>query len=174
MCESHDDASSHEEADPSDEPPVGLLVCRDAVGGSDLAGTGDLDLDDGVLDQRFALGGGAVVEDPVDVFGDVVEFGVRGRCRCAREAVGEFIAARPSRATSIMIAKSRTPTSLLRSTLSSSRWTSVDVMDRGGRAAKRQPPTGGTAVPNRSGVMPCKYRNLRTENDKGPFGPTVF
>jgi hypothetical protein len=70
---------------------------------------------------------------------------------------------RPSRAISVMIAKLRMPTGLPRSQLSSSRWTSAAVMVGGGRVAKRHPPTGGTAVPSGSGVMPCRYKNLRIE-----------
>ena len=61
-----------------------------------------------------------------------------------------------------MIAKSRTPRDVPRSQLSSSLSTSAAVI-LGGRAAKRHPPTGGTAVPSRNGVMPCKYRNRRIE-----------
>jgi hypothetical protein len=70
-----------------------------------------------------------------------------------------------------MIAKSRTPTSPPPSVLSSKRWTSVAASAGGGKAASRQPPTGGTAVPSRSGVMPCKYRNLNTERSSAtrPF-----
>ncbi len=68
---------------------------------------------------------------------------------------------KPSRAISVMIAKLRMPTGLPRSQLSSTRWTSAAVMVGGGRVAKRHPPTGGTAVPSGSGVMPCQLVSFR-------------
>ena len=68
----------------------------------------------------------------------------------------------PSRATSTMIAKFQTPRDVPRAQLSSSLTASAAVI-LGCRAAKRHPPTGGTAVPSRNGVMSCKYRNRRIE-----------
>ena len=69
----------------------------------------------------------------------------------------------PSRAISVMIARLRAPAAVLRSRLSSRRWTSAADIGGGGNVARRHPPTGGTAVPSGRGVTPCKYRNLNTE-----------
>lgn len=74
---------------------------------------------------------------------------------------------KPNRATSVIIAKSRMPTGVLRSQLSSNSCTFADIIV-GGRVANRHPPTAGTAGDT---VMPCKYRNLRIERSSAtrPF-----
>jgi hypothetical protein len=62
-----------------------------------------------------------------------------------------------------MIAKLRMPTGLLRSQLSSSRWTSAAAIVGGGSVANRHPPTGGTAAPSGTAMRPSTCRNLRIE-----------